>query len=73
MCWWLWRTNVQFKSAHKLWFSFPSLFPVALSGTTRENILLKCFSKFLSLLQNFNLGSLIALDRRQLAQESSVI
>lgn len=73
MCWWLWRTNVQFKSAHKLWFSFSSLFPVALSGTTREKTLLKCFNKFLRLLQNFNLGSLIALDRRQLAQESSVI
>lgn len=69
MCWRLWRTNVCFKNTQKLWFSFPSLFPVVLSGTTREETLLKCYSKFLSLVQNLNLGPLIALDRRQLAQQ----
>lgn len=30
-------------------------FPVALLGATREKTLLKCFSKFLNLLQNLNL------------------
>lgn len=70
MCWGLWRSNVSSKSTHKLGFSSSFLFLVALPGATRENILLKCFSKLLSLLQNLIFGCLIALDRRQLAQET---